>query len=828
MVNIIDRLNVLRDKIVSFMGERTDFGVPNVTRDTDVAHFDYASLSSMLHYESYDERNAIFHNKESIGFVLEATTLLGADEKTTQVLARIITDMLPQDADLQFLLWGSDKVGTILDNFVTSRDETYAEMASNRCHYLKQGAHQSLTQNGTQFIRDFRLFISVSMPNKGNNKNALIQLRDNMVSALLSIHMYTRNIAIHDFISVILDLLHPREDIHKTTAHWNRYQALNEQMIRTDRAITVYPTYLSFQSEHETCIATTYNVREFPEQFALWQMDDGIGHLYDKVNQIPCPFLISFHVRLVKNKNSGFLTSLKAIDTEKSANSKQRFFLTHLVKKSQEINFIQSRLDEGDKLVQTYFQITLFSTPKQIVTVENALVSLYEGLGFKLQKITKLQWQSFLLALPMRMTEMVNDLKLFGRFYTMTAFNAANLVPVLSEWKGTKTPHLLFVGRRGQLAPFSPFDNERGNFNLAIAALSGSGKSVLGQEYVNGLRATGGKVWVIDIGRSFQHSSQLAGATFIDFDPARPICMNPFSKMTKCEEEEINLLKPLLATMARPSSQPSDEEFIYIEQAIKAVWQEHYQATSITRIANWLSNHTSPIANNLALLLYSYTADGMYAPYFEGEAQLNLDDPFTVLELENIEGNPQFLRMLLMLLMLQIKQSMLFGSKLQTKTILIDEYWRYSKDDSPAVQIMGKFIAELARTLRKYNGSLVTIVQSVSDYFTNPSAMAVYNNSDFLITLSQKAETIDHLSLNHQLSLNPLSEKLYKSIEKTNEYAECIIKGPAGLSVHRLILDPYARVLYSSKGEEVQAIKYYQSQGLSLMDAVKRVMDGGI
>ena len=74
-----------------------------------------------------------------------------------------------------------------------------------------------------------------------------------------------------------------------------------------------------------------------------------------------------------------------------------------------------------------------------------------------------------------------------------------------------------------------------------------------------------------------------------------------------------------------------------------------------------------------------------------------------------------------MVLTFQITEAMYFGSKFQTKTLLIDEYWRYSKDiGDVASAAMGEFIGELARTVRKYNGSLVTIVQSVEDYFTKP------------------------------------------------------------------------------------------------------------
>jgi conjugal transfer ATP-binding protein TraC len=43
---------------------------------------------------------------------------------------------------------------------------------------------------------------------------------------------------------------------------------------------------------------------------------------------------------------------------------------------------------------------------------------------------------------------------------------------------------------------------------------------------------------------------------------------------------------------------------------------------------------------------------------------------------------------------------------------------------------------------------------------------------------------------------------------------------PSGLSVHRIVLDPYSRILYSSKAEEFDAVQKLQEQGKSLHEAI--------
>ena len=59
------------------------------------------------------------------------------------------------------------------------------------------------------------------------------------------------------------------------------------------------------------------------------------------------------------------------------------------------------------------------------------------------------------------------------------------IVPLLllgasPAWAGgiPATPVMTLFGRRGQIMSFDLFDNTGGNYNFAVAALSGSGKSV--------------------------------------------------------------------------------------------------------------------------------------------------------------------------------------------------------------------------------------------------------------------------------------------------------------------------------------------------------------
>jgi len=790
-----------------------------------LSSFDYASFNNILHYETYDPMTQIFHNKQSQGFILEAAALTGASEETAKIFTSILIDVLPKNADLQIMLWGSDKIGEKLNNFEKHRSglgDIYALIAKKRIEYLKKGAHQSLISQGIMLLRDFRLFLSVSLPAKKDQNlvRELVRLREDIKSTMQSINFSTKIVDVEQFISVITDILHPSSDVNPTKQRWNPHDSLSMQVIDPEYSMRVYKDRLLIENEKEVFDVRALTVRNFSESAVLWQMEEAIGQLYNPFLQIPCPFLLSFSIRLQDSELSSLFTTVKSINSEKTANSKQSSFSRLLPKKHRELQHIQDRLEQGDKLVKTHFQIILFCKENEADVAEKKVRNLFDSNGWELKKTRYLQLQSLLAALPMRMTEgMYTDMKLFGRLKTITAFNAANVSPLIGEWNGTETPMLLLAGRRGQLAAFSPFDNQNGNFNVVIAAPSGKGKTTFSLEYVFGLRSAGNKVWVIDIGHSYQKLCNILGGTFIEFKSENVICINPFTYISDFEETR-ELLNALLAAMARPTSRVNDEENAYLEQAIKAAWFLKGNEATITTIAEWLTSQESSICKNLYLLLSSYIKGGKYERYFEGKSNIDLSNSFVVLELQELKNKKALRRIVMMVLMFQINQTMYFGERTIKKTLILDEFWQHFDDQSDG---MSEFINEYARTVRRFTGSLVAIAQAIEDYFKNNATMAVYDNSDYMIVMGQKEESIALLAKSEKFILNPMSEMLFKSLRKTDEYSECIIKSPSGLSVHRIMLDPFSRILYSSKGEEFDAVQLLEKQGYSLCDAIEIV-----
>ena len=233
-----------------------------------------------------------------------------------------------------------------------------------------------------------------------------------------------------------------------------------------------------------------------------------------------------------------------------------------------------------------------------------------------------------------------------------------------------------------------------------------------------------------------------------------------------------------------------------------------------------INTEQQAILQRLSHLLYSYTKDGRYGKYFEGDCSLDFNNPFVVLELEELKGKEQLQAIVLLTLMHQITEAMYLGERSIPKSCIIDEAWDLLGDGDSRV---AKFIETGYRRARRYYGRFVSITQSINDYFKHPAAIAAFENADWKIILSQKGEAIDALKTTERFHMDGHTERLLRSLRKTEHYSECLIKGPNGVSVHRILFDPIARLLYSSKGEDYTKVKALETQGLSLKGAIEHI-----
>jgi len=197
-----------------------------------------------------------------------------------------------------------------------------------------------------------------------------------------------------------------------------------------------------------------------------------------------------------------------------------------------------------------------------------------------------------------------------------------------------------------------------------------------------------------------------------------------------------------------------------------------------------------------------------------------VEGAFTVLELEELKGRRHLQQVVLLQLIYQIQQDMYLGERDRQKIVIIDEAWDLLTQGDVA-----RFIETGYRRFRKYGGAAVTVTQSVNDLYANAAGVALVENSANMYLLGQKAETIEALRRDRRLPIGEGGYEYLKSVHTVpGAYSEIFFFTEMGGGIGRLVVEPFKRLLYSTRPEDVHAIDQLRAQGLTVTEAVQQLL----
>ncbi len=790
------------------------------------------SLKDSLPYESYEE--GIYFNRTTLGFVLESLPIMGFSEESHKQISGLFQYLLPENSNIQFLLMADPYIGGALEEWQKVRDHA-SSILSKVAFYRTQAFKELASCEGKALsARFFRLILSVTLPYEKQASKPLAQavgemkeLKERLQETLKMVGLHCLNLAPASLISLIDDFFFANlkeQGFKPFVPDYNPYDPIRFQTPTRNTSLQVTKKGLIINENQQ--YFRSYQVAKYPLQWDQFHMGELIGSSMQLLQQLPFPFFIHYGIHIPAQTEIQFKFTTKASHLERQLISPIAKYLPTMGKEWQEYQFVKRQLAEGHRFVKTHMSIAFVAPPHQVNRYEQMLLNLYLSKGFQLREDDFFHLQSFLTLLPMSFSDSyLKDLASSKKLKTTISSESANLLPIQGEWYGTQSPGMLLLGRRGQITFWSPFDNNSGNYNVSVVGRSGSGKSVFMQELMTSTLGQGGRVFVLDVGRSFEKTCLLLEGQFIEFTPKTPLCLNPFSSLKGQTREEVedslSMLKSILCTMAAPNLGVDDLEASYLEQAMRESWRQYQEKTTLTKIAQRLLENKDKKANGLGIMLYPYTKTGIYGRFFEGEANVDFQKSLVVLELEELKERKDLQAVIVQMVVVHITNQMFLGDRQTPFMIVFDEAWDMLRGSKSGV-----FVETLARRLRKYNGSLVVGTQSVNDFYQSPGAQAAYENSDWLCLLSQKPESINMLKENKRVNMNAYMEETLKSVHtQGGDYAECMIYGPHGYAVTRLVLDPFSKVLYSTKASEYSAVKRLVDQGWTMEAAVEKMAE---
>lgn len=816
----------------------------------------WSSLSELLQHSAYLSEEKLFvletpsqiasslvpQRTEAVAFTLELNPLSGAGDAVDRTLRSMLA-MLPKDTGVQVTLAGDPRIDDNLARYVNLRKlDHYRVQAERRAQWYLKGAYSTIFKGFNYRLREIRLIMSFTFPvddiTVKSELDAVLNMRTTLMGNLSTLDLHPRLWGPDDFLEWMEFAGNPERCIRNqenTKRSYSEHDSVKAQTFQ-GTVLRVRPQELLFgdgEKTGSTIVARCLSALEYPRDTDIAEVSGLIGDALRPEMQYPCPFVLTLGIMVLDFDGMKGRAELKGARATSVASSPMARFMPELQTKKRDWDIVNESFASGEGLVRMYHQVVLFDDVNSIDQSTRTAEQLWRSKEYRLVVDRYMQLQAWFSTFPMSLTRsMQRDLVSKQRFVSKTVSNATSTAPVVAEWQGFGAPYLTLWGRRGQFMGVDFFANPEGNYNIAIAAGSGAGKSVLANELMSNVLGQGGRAWAIDAGRSYENSCRINDGQFIEFSPGQMPNFNPFAMIndTQSDDEALRdavvMIAGIINSMAAPDSLLSDYQQGIVEQVVQDEIEANGIAGSITgvyeRLIEFKNNQTGlpeEEAGRLAQAMRSYTRDGINGGYFEGGNPVRFERDFVVLELDGLSANPRLQSTVLMIVMFQITQAM-YLDRSMPKIVLIDEAWALMRDGATA-----KFIETGYRRARKYRGKFITITQSFNDYYKSDAARAAFENSDWKISLRQSEETWASTFAENRFVANDMQQRFLRSLRtEAGKYSEVFIKMPQGWGVGRLILDPFSLLQYSSKAEDYEAIRHYRQQGLTVADAIDAVL----
>ncbi len=810
-------------------------------------------FADLLPFEAYDEDNKLFINSDSYGFVIEISTAVGLDETLLRTLSEIFNDDEIQQGDvIQHCLYASPdvlpRISQWANCFVTDPEDEqdatgrkrnknlFRAMVRNYTDHLLKGTWQSLFPNVKVLTRDFRAFITFQRPlpqgGSGNVtdllKKKMKSHRERMRSTIETVGLDSKVIDADEFVDLIDTIINAKK-IKRDRKQYDEHIEIRDQVVAKDNLLLVGRDDLYMNNPDKDTEISVFGVENYPQQWAGWSNGELIGSLFEDTRRITCPFMITMTVLGEDNLDQAGTAQMKYNRAVQMSESPIGKTVSSWMDKRREWEFVTRKIGEGHTLVKVNYQVVLFTDLQNKEKNERELVNTFKAQQWELYKQRMVLLPAFIMSLPMGASQVyVKFAEQKKLFRTMPSFTAVNLAPWIAEWKGTPNPLQLLLGDRGQLTNFNPWDNKEGNYNFAVAARPGAGKSFWIQDFLLSVLGQGGRAWVFDRGRSFERLCRLLGryysTQFLVFDGSERVSLNPFTNVHNWDGEsdsgsERIMIHNLLIQMAvRDGGNLPAERQTWLDVALSEAWERKGREAEITDVYDILKTSNDPRYHDLADAIFPFTRNGVYGSYFTGPSTIDLSDDFIVLEMKELDDRPQLQTIVLLILMMRIGQTMYSPTRSGRKQVcLIDEAWKLLSYGNAAT-----FIEEGYRTARKYGGAFGSITQGINDFYKSATTRACLESSDWTLLLAQKKESIDQLLKSDRLPGGESSIKLVRKLRTLKGYySECAIIGPSGIATARLVPDKYKEMVFTTHPDDVAEFQSLIASGLSDVEALE-------
>lgn len=446
-------------------------------------------------------------------------------------------------------------------------------------------------------------------------------------------------------------------------------------------------------------------------------------------------------------ESKGVLNDLKRkigeMEATMSADSEQGRIPNPAIKVA--LDDAQALQDQLVKGTERFFQFSFYITIPadsldELNTVTNQVEATLGSLLIISKHATLQMEQAFQTTLPM-----MEDKLLITR--NMDTTSLATTFPFTSSELTANEGVLYGINEHnGSLVIFDRFTLE--NANSVIFAKSGAGKSYLVK--LEALRSLmfGTEIIVIDPENEYIKLAQAIGGEVIEFGYGTTAKINPFDLpgISGEGENELGLKILSLHSLFRVmlgNLDPSEDAIM--DRALIETYKnkgitpdpatQRLEPPVLADLYNVLRNMPEPEAKSLAEKLERFT-QGSVAGIFDQRSTVNLQNPFTIFSIKNLEDTIRPIAMFIILDYIWTK----IKSDRKKRLLIVDEAWYLMRHPDSAT-----FMYSMAKRARKYYLGLTTITQDVEDFLASDYGKAIVTNSSIQILMKQSTAAIDKI-----------------------------------------------------------------------------------
>ncbi|MGH8159235.1 MAG: type IV secretion system protein TraC [Rhodanobacter sp.] len=801
--------------------------------NTLIPNYEIEVLPDWLQAIGYYEDDDFFYCASgALGFGFIGPPLSGVDPKLLDKLQSVLQEKIPKDSIVQFALWASPDMEQAMVRFrmdrPTHNKPVLRAMREERVAFLRSGADASIVDGSDIRLRDVRLVITVKVPTgpvpTDDQLLLMRDLRDRFDTGLKTCGFGMEKLSAPRYLRFMQTIFNWKADSlwrQVPTTEYVPDHLLTEQILDPDVDVHTDADGLEFGTHRKgpsDCYVRLLSPKRYPKTAQFGNAYNYLGDALTGTRGLRDPVLITVNMLFGDAEADAAAINKSAVFVTNQSGHKVTKFKPEILEQKRSHDLMQQAIKEGDRVVRAYLGMAIFAKTEEKVDAAAQAAKVYmREFGFQMMQDRFFTAELFSNLLPFACDAAgAPALRRYRRWATR---HIATMLPMFSEWRGTGSPALMLASRNGQLMTLSNWDSET-NYNVVIAAESGSGKSFLMNDIAISELQRGGRMWIVDKGKSYRNLCDYVDGERLEFGKDSSLCLNPFT-LVEDYDDDADVLYGLVSAMAAINSPLTDFQAARLKEHMRQQFMVYRKDMLIDHLADAMLQDMNEHVKEVGFQLFAFTSRGEYGRWFNGRNNYRADNPFVLLELDELDGRAQLQRVVLLQLMFQIQREMNRGDRSIRKILAIDEAWELLKGNEIA-----PFIEAAYRKFRKYGGAAFTITQSVEDFFTSDSTRAIYLNSAHKWVLGQRSETIAAIERDKRLEVGEHGYRLLKTVKTVRgQYSEIFAHTPYGYGVGRLVVPEVTRILYSTTPADVQAMDNLRKQGKTSIEAAQHLLN---